>query len=104
MRSADDRSKLTGQVENLEDLLQRQKEQQDASDVERGDRVAGPLFRPGQSVRQWWASWFVTNEAPKQYKKKSRPAWYSGEITSYGGFMSFKYCASDVTEHAYFVH
>ena len=40
-----------------------------------------PLFRAGQSVLQWWASWFKTNGAPPKGKgSKKRPQWYSGEI------------------------
>ena len=40
-----------------------------------------PLFRAGQSVLQWWASWFKKGEpTPKGKGKKKRPQWYSGEI------------------------
>ena len=40
-----------------------------------------PRFSAGQSVLQWWASWFKEDTAkPKQYKKKRRPTWFSGEI------------------------
>ena len=40
-----------------------------------------PLFRAGQSVLQWWASWFKTNGPPPKGKgSKKRPQWYSGEI------------------------
>jgi len=40
-------------------------------------------FSPGQSVLQWWASWFKDCVAlPKQYgKKKKRPTWFSGEVS-----------------------
>ena len=42
-----------------------------------------PLYRFGQSVLQWWASWFKTNgEPPKGKRKKKRPQWYAGEIVS----------------------
>ena len=41
----------------------------------------GPRFRAGQSVLQWWASWFKNEgPAPKVYGKKRRPSWFSGEI------------------------
>ena len=56
----------------------------------------GPLYRAGQSVLQWWASWFKSGEPrPKGKGKKKRPRWYSGEIvhppvwaenTLYAGF------------------
>ena len=40
-----------------------------------------PLFSVGQSVLQWWASYFKTNGAPPKGKRsKKRPEWYSGEI------------------------
>ena len=40
-----------------------------------------PLFSVGQSVLQWWASYFKTNGAPPKGKRsKKRPQWYSGEI------------------------
>ena len=40
-----------------------------------------PRFSAGQSVLQWWASWFKEGTAkPKQYKKNKRPTWYSAEI------------------------
>ena len=40
-----------------------------------------PLFKVGQSVLQWWASYFKTNgEPPKGKRSKKRPHWYSGEI------------------------
>ena len=42
-----------------------------------------PRFRAGQSVLQWWASWFKNGgPPPKSYRKKKRPAWYSGEIVN----------------------
>ena len=51
--------------------------------------AAAPLearFRAGQSVLQWWASWFKKEgPAPKVYGKRSkhkRPSWYSGELVS----------------------
>ena len=40
-----------------------------------------PLYMLGQSVLQWWASYFKTNGAPPKGKRsKKRPQWYSGEI------------------------
>ena len=42
------------------------------------------LFSPGQSVLQWWASWFKgCIELPKQYCKRfKRPTWFSGEVSA----------------------
>ena len=42
-----------------------------------------PLFRTGQSVHHYWAHWFPgcgPGQEP-QLKKKSRPAWYSAEVS-----------------------
>ena len=40
-----------------------------------------PRFSAGQSVLQWWASWFKEESPkPKQCNKKQRPTWFSGEI------------------------
>jgi hypothetical protein len=43
-------------------------------------------LRPGQSVLQWWAAWMngadTERSAPRQYNRKNRPAWYSGEIVA----------------------
>ena len=43
-----------------------------------------PLFRPGQSVLHWWASWMQDDALPSQHGKKKRPAWYSAEIVEHG--------------------
>lgn len=42
-------------------------------------------FRAGQSVLQWWASWFAKADQeaegpPKQLKGSGRPGWYIGTI------------------------
>ena len=43
-----------------------------------------PLFRGGQSVHQWWASWMSgAYETPAGIKgKNGRPAWYSASVYS----------------------
>ena len=43
-----------------------------------------PLFRGGQSVHQWWASWMSgAYETPVGIKGKTgRPAWYSASVYS----------------------
>ena len=62
-----------------------------------------PSFCPGQSIIQWWASWFKTAvEPPKKYKKKLRPAWFSGEVLSYSGYKSIKYAGLEQSiQHCY---
>jgi hypothetical protein len=43
-----------------------------------------PLFRTGQSVHHYWASWFPgcgPGQNP-QIKKKFRPSWFSAEVSS----------------------
>jgi hypothetical protein len=55
-------------------------------------RPPKPLFIPGQSIIQFWAAWFEKAEAPvKQYSKKNRLGWYSGEVVSRDGYESIRY-------------
>ena len=63
-----------------------------------------PKFATGQSVLQWWASWFSTTGPGqmKQFNTKSRPKWYSSEIISVGHFQD-SYAGGRVTGHTYFV-
>ena len=50
--------------------------------------VPNTRFAAGQSVLQWWASWFKKEgPAPSRYSKKQRPTWFSGEILSPGVYM-----------------
>ena len=62
-----------------------------------------PLFLPGQSIIQWWSSWFKSAEAPpEKYNKKLRPAWFSSEVLSYTGYKSIKYAGVEQTsQHCY---
>lgn len=43
-----------------------------------------PKFRIGQSVHHFWAAWFpkCPPGSNPNIKKRSRPAWFSGEISS----------------------
>jgi hypothetical protein len=44
-----------------------------------------PLFRVGQSVHVYWASWFAgcgPGKAPLQLSGKKRPSWFSSEIVT----------------------
>ena len=47
-----------------------------------------PLFKGGQSVHQWWASWMAgAYEVPAGIRGKSgRPAWYSASVFSWEQF------------------
>ena len=49
-----------------------------------GEPRPEPLFRGGQSVHQWWASWMSgAYETPARIKgKHGRPAWYSASVYS----------------------
>ena len=62
-----------------------------------------PAFSPGQSIIQWWASWFKNaDEPPKKYNKKKRPRWFSGEVLSYNGYKAIKYAGiQQVAQHCY---
>ena len=62
-----------------------------------------PAFSPGQSIIQWWASWFKNaDEPPKKYSKKNRPAWFSCEVLTYNGYKAIKYAGSQQeAQHCY---
>ena len=67
-----------------------------------GSRLPNPKFRAGQSVLQWWASWMKSvQETPKNYKKKSRPAWCSAEICSFNKYGTIRYAGQEVTDNLY---
>ena len=50
----------------------------------KGEQRPEPLFKGGQSVHQWWASWMSgAYETPAGIKgKNGRPAWYSASVYS----------------------
>ena len=52
--------------------------------LHKGEPRPAPLFRGGQSVHQWWASWMSgAYETPAGIKGKTgRPAWYSASVYS----------------------
>ena len=71
---------------------------------------AAPLpeakFSSGQSVLQWWASWFADckeGETPGQINKKLRPGWFSAEIISAMGRMDVVYAGVRKSGHCYMV-
>ena len=67
------------------------------------DAVSLPSFCPGQSIIQWWSSWFKSASVPpEKYNKKNRPAWFSGEVLSYSGYKSIKYAGLEQSiQHCY---
>ena len=62
-----------------------------------------PKFHPGQSMIQWWASWFKTaTVVPALYNKTNRPAWCSGEVLAHAGYKSIKYAGIEQEkQHVY---
>ena len=63
------------------------------------------LFKCGQPVLQWWASWFKdAEETPASYNKKNRPAWFIAEVTSYCGYDEIKYAGQVIRDHLYNVY
>ena len=63
------------------------------------------LFKCGQSVLQWWASWMKdAKETPASYNKKTRPAWFSAEVTSFRGYCDIKYAGQMTRDHLYNVY
>ena len=65
-------------------------------------------FQNGQSILQWWASWFaaVGLEKPlEHYNKKNRPQWFSGEVLSYSGWGAITYAGvPQAPGHCYSVY
>ena len=67
--------------------------------------IPSALFKCGQSVLQWWASWMKNAlETPKTYNKKNRPAWFSAEIASYCRYGDIKYAGQTMQAHQYHVY
>ena len=53
-------------------------------------------FANGQSVLNWWASWFATAvEPPKKLKGKHRPKWYDSNIIAQMAKMDVHYAGRD---------
>ena len=71
-----------------------------------GEAHPPPLFKNGQSVCQWWASWMKGALAPPEsYNKKQRPAWFSAEVCTWNGWTSIQYAGIQQPEcHTYHVH
>ena len=67
-----------------------------------------PKFQPGQSVLQWWSNKFhLATDATVQLRcaRKSRPAWYSGEVTMPGVWADgVVYASMPFTGWVYVVH
>ena len=80
-----------------------------SQEIKPGDAAAAgvvPLFHAGQSVLQWWASWFKEAQTPLQhYHKKQRPELFSGEICNPGVYVeSMVYAGMPFRGFVYPVH
>ena len=90
MQREDRAGRLLRRAEASEDYVQRLKQMVQRLEAELRTVAATskdslpstkPLYMLGQSVLQWWASYFKTNGAPPKGKRsKKRPQWYAGEI------------------------
>ena len=99
MKRGDRESKTYMAIDDMHEQLRRYRAQE--------FRFAIPpaLFKCGQSVLQWWASWMKNAlETPKSYNKKNRPAWFSAEVTSYVRYGEIKYAGQMMTAHLYHVY
>ena len=88
-----------------ESLTELQAKYEELQSVPSGRR-ADPLYSAGQSVLQWWSNWFSKGgDAPKQYNKKNRPSWFSGEVANPAVFVEdYKYAGMLYTGWAYPTH
>ena len=64
-----------------------------------------PLFKNGQSIIQWWASWMSeADEIPKSYAGNNRPKWFNGEVCTYFNFGTIRYAGvTQAPDHLYYV-
>ena len=86
-------------------LYELQNELRTLREAQLGRRLPTPAFKPGQCVKQWWASWLVSAVTlPKHYHTTQRPAWYVGEVLSYAGFLHRRYAGQVVEENFYNVY
>ena len=72
----------------LQNQMQRILDNKPEPTTEQLARASGEVqqFHPGQTVQQWWASWFAdAASAPLQTQEKSRGAWYSAVINGCEG-------------------
>ena len=68
-------------------------------------KIPPALFKCGQNVLQWWASWMKdAKETPASYNKKNRPWWFFAEVTSYRGYGDIKYAGQVTRDHQYNVY
>jgi hypothetical protein len=100
---------LVKELLNATTEMKRAMERADAADSKGNHRqLPDPLFRTGQTVLQFWANWFASEQLDSGRTKASggaRPKWYVGEILAgptehtcitYGGVRVEAYC--------YYVH
>jgi hypothetical protein len=71
------------------------------------DSRPAPKFRAGQSVHHYWAPWFPGCGPGKNppIKKKTRGAWFSGEVTTCTGWQEdLEYAGASHTGYGYIVY
>jgi hypothetical protein len=88
MRAEDDRSTLVEYATRADHRAAAAEEAAEVS-TQVAERKPEPLFRAGQSVHHFWASWFPKcgpGDHPPHYNGKKRPFWFSGEVTAVCGW------------------
>ena len=99
MARVDCESKVYMAIDVMHEELRRYRE------LELRVEIPPALFKCGQSVLQWWASWMKdAKETPASYNKKTRPAWFSEEVTSFRGYGDIKYAGQMTRDHQYNVY
>ena len=99
MKRGDRESKTYMAIDDMHEQLRRYREQ------ELRFAIPPALFKCGQSVLQWWASWMKNAlETPKSYNKKNRSAWFSAEVMSYVRYGEIKHAGQMMTAHLYHVY
>ena len=68
-------------------------------------QYAGPKFKNGQAVFQWWSHWFsdqAIKTPPESLNQKGRPKWYSGVVLGHQGLGDVLYAGLQHTNvHLY---
>ena len=97
MKRGDRESKIYMTIDVMHEQLRRYREQ------ELRFAIPPALFKCGQSVLQWWAPWMMdAHKTDPHYNRKNRPAWFSAEVTAYGGYGDIKYAGVQLSNtHMY---
>ena len=97
INALEDRSELVEKATRAQELAQ------NAASSAASSGRPDPLFRAGQSVHHYRASWFL-GDGP-QIRKKSRPGWFRSEITGAPQWQTDKaYAAGHHTGWSYLVY